>query len=83
MFKETEVDECEIIVIGHLKWNPYFGEKKEDPPRGDPSTCTSVLVSGRQMDGKPFRMLIEEQDCILKTLHIVSVLMNILIIRLG
>lgn len=28
MFKETEVDECEIIVIGHLKWNPYFGEKK-------------------------------------------------------
>lgn len=29
MFKETEVDECEIIVIGHLKWNPYFGEKKK------------------------------------------------------
>lgn len=46
-----EVEEYDIIVVGHLKWNPYFGESKDAPPRGDPSTCTSVLVRGEKRTG--------------------------------
>lgn len=57
--KRTEIDEYDIIVIGHLKWNPYFGESRDDPPRGDPSTCTSVLVRGREQDGSLFALLID------------------------
>lgn len=54
-----EIEEYDIIVVGHLKWNPYFGESEDAPPRGDPSTCTSVLVRGRQEDGKKFALLID------------------------
>lgn len=54
-----EIDEYDIIVIGHLKWNPYFGESKEAPPRGNPSTCTSVLLRGRQENGQRFALLID------------------------
>lgn len=59
MERRATVDAWDVIVIGHLKWNPYFGETKEAPPRGDPSTCTSVLVRGRQADGSPFALLVD------------------------
>lgn len=59
MEKRATVDAWDVIVIGHLKWNPYFGETKDAPPRGDPSTCTSVLVRGRQADGRPFALLVD------------------------
>jgi len=55
----AEVDDYDIIVIGHLKWNRYFGEHQNNPPRGDPSTCTSTLVRGAQRDGTPFRLLVD------------------------
>lgn len=54
-----QIETYDVIVIGHLKWNPYFGEQKEAPPRGDPSTCTSTMVRGRQADGSPFVLLID------------------------
>lgn len=53
------IETYDVIVIGHLKWNPYFGESKEAPPRGDPSTCTSTMVRGLQEDGTPFVLLID------------------------
>ncbi len=49
----------DIIVVGHLKWNPYFGESQDKPPRGDPSTCTSTLISGRDTHGNAFRLLVD------------------------
>ena len=54
-----EIEEYDIIVIGHLKWNTYFGESQDAPPRGDPSTCTSVLVRGKEQDGRKFALLID------------------------
>ena len=27
-----EIEEYDIIVIGHLKWNTYFGESQDAPP---------------------------------------------------
>lgn len=54
-----EVESCDIIVVGHLKWNPYFGESADAPPRGDPSTCTSTLVRGRDKEGNPFALLVD------------------------
>jgi glyoxylase-like metal-dependent hydrolase (beta-lactamase superfamily II) len=53
-----EVEDYDVIVIGHLKWNRYFDESQDDPPRGDPSTCTSTLIVGKE--GKvPFRLLVD------------------------
>jgi len=46
------VDSWDMIVMGHLRVNTYFGESYDDPPRGDPSTCTSVMVRGKDFDGK-------------------------------
>ena len=53
-----EVEDYDVIVIGHLKWNRYFGESQDNPPRGDPSTCTSTLVTGREKT-TPFRLLVD------------------------
>lgn len=53
------IDRYDIIVIGHLKWNVYFGESQKAPPRGDPSTCTSTMVRGRQADGNPYVLVID------------------------
>lgn len=50
---------CDLIVIGHLKWNPYFGEQADQPPRGDPSTCTSVLIRGLDRQGQPYALLVD------------------------
>lgn len=53
------IDTYDVIVNGHLKWNPYFGENEVDPPRGDPSTCTSTMIRGEDMEGKPYVLLID------------------------
>jgi len=53
------VDSWDVIVMGHLRVNIYFGESFDDPPRGDPSTCTSVMVRGKDFDGKPYVLLID------------------------
>lgn len=49
----------DILVIGHLKWNRYFNESPQDPPRGDPSTCTSVLIRGYDKDGKEYVLIVD------------------------
>ncbi len=56
---KTEVTDWDIIVIGHLRWNRYFGEKPELPPRGDPSTCTSSIVRGTDINGKEYVLMID------------------------
>lgn len=48
-----------VVVIGHLKWNPYFNETEDAPPRGDPSTCTSTLIRGYNLDGTPYVLLVD------------------------
>lgn len=53
------ISEYNIIVIGHLKWNPCFGEEEKAPPRGDPSTCTSTMIRGVDATGKKFVLLID------------------------
>ena len=60
-FPETtgRVDDWDVIVIGHLRVNTYFGETYGAPPRGDPSTCTSVMVRGRAPDGAPYILVID------------------------
>jgi glyoxylase-like metal-dependent hydrolase (beta-lactamase superfamily II) len=49
----------DALVFGHLFWNRYFGETKENPPRGIPSTCTSVLIRGKEGDGKDYCLVID------------------------
>jgi glyoxylase-like metal-dependent hydrolase (beta-lactamase superfamily II) len=49
----------DVLVFGHLFWNPYFGESPDNPPRGIPSTCSSVLVRGTDADGRPYRLIID------------------------
>ena len=53
------VDSWDMIVMGHLRVNTYFGESYDAPPRGDPSTCTSVMVRGKDFDGKPYVLIID------------------------
>ena len=53
------VDSWDMIVMGHLRVNTYFGESYDDPPRGDPSTCTSVMVRGKDFDGKQYVLIID------------------------
>ena len=53
------VDNWDMIVMGHLRVNVYFGERRDAPPRGDPSTCTSVMVRGRDLSGSPYVLLID------------------------
>jgi glyoxylase-like metal-dependent hydrolase (beta-lactamase superfamily II) len=53
------IDCWDIMVLGHLAWNRYFGETQEDPPRGVPSTCSSVLIRGKQADGTPYGLIVD------------------------
>ena len=55
---KTEVA-WDALVFGHLMWNRYFGESADNPPRGIPSTCSSVLVRGNDRDGKPYRLIVD------------------------
>jgi glyoxylase-like metal-dependent hydrolase (beta-lactamase superfamily II) len=56
--KVTEV-RWDALVFGHLRWNRYFGDTPENPPRGSPSTCSSVLIRGKQTDGKDFCLIVD------------------------
>lgn len=56
---EKAILDWDVIVIGHLRFNRYFGETPEQPPRGDPSTCTSTIVRGKDFDGKGYVLLID------------------------
>ena len=53
------VDSWELIVAGHLRWNRYFGESEDKPPRGAPSTCSSVLISGTAENGTVYRLMVD------------------------
>ena len=46
-----QVESYDLIVVGHLRWNRYFGESAANPPRGQPSTCTSTLVCRHRRPG--------------------------------
>jgi len=53
------ITDWDIIVVGHLKVNTFFGETYDNPPRGDPSTCTSVMVRGVTSDSRPYVLIID------------------------
>jgi len=53
------IDSWDMIVMGHLRVNTYFGESYDNPPRGQPSTCTSVMVRGCDVSGKPYVLIID------------------------
>ncbi|MDR1541523.1 MAG: MBL fold metallo-hydrolase [Clostridiales bacterium] len=46
-----------VLVIGHLRFNPFFGETEKAPPRGNPITCTSTFIKGREKDGSDFFLI--------------------------
>jgi glyoxylase-like metal-dependent hydrolase (beta-lactamase superfamily II) len=54
-----QIDDQDIIVVGHLRWNRYFGESEATAPRGQPSTCTSTLIRGRDAQGVPYALLVD------------------------
>jgi glyoxylase-like metal-dependent hydrolase (beta-lactamase superfamily II) len=49
----------DALVFGHLYWNRYFGETPDNPPRGAPSTCSSVLIRGKQKNGTPYCLIVD------------------------
>jgi glyoxylase-like metal-dependent hydrolase (beta-lactamase superfamily II) len=50
----------DALVFGHLINNSYFGEDKDHPsPRGNPSTCSSVLIRGKNIDGSEYRLIVD------------------------
>jgi glyoxylase-like metal-dependent hydrolase (beta-lactamase superfamily II) len=49
----------DALVFGHLFWNRYFGEGPERPPRGIPSTCSSLLIRGRDAEEKDFCLVMD------------------------
>jgi len=49
----------DALVFGHLFWNRYFGESADNPPRGIPSTCSSVLIRGKDADGRPYCLIVD------------------------
>ncbi|HEY5466472.1 MAG TPA: MBL fold metallo-hydrolase [Clostridia bacterium] len=53
------ITDYDVLVTGHLKWNRYFGETPQSPPRGDPSTCSSVLIRGKQADGSEYVLIVD------------------------
>lgn len=53
------VKDWDVIVHGHLRWNRFLGESPECPPRGDPSTCGSALITGEMADGSVYRLLVD------------------------
>jgi glyoxylase-like metal-dependent hydrolase (beta-lactamase superfamily II) len=61
IFPELKIKEVrwDVLVFGHLRWNRYFGETAENPPRSNPSTCGSVLIRGKDEDGKDFFLIVD------------------------
>jgi len=61
IFPELMINEVrwDVLVFGHLRWNRYFGETAENPPRGMPSTCSSVLIRGKETNGKDFFLIVD------------------------
>lgn len=53
------IADFDIIVIGHLRWNRYWGEGEANPPRGYPSTCTSTLIRGTDAAGQSYVLLVD------------------------
>ena len=49
----------DALVFGHLFWNRYFGESAEKAPRSIPSTCSSILIRGKDRGGKPFCLIVD------------------------
>jgi glyoxylase-like metal-dependent hydrolase (beta-lactamase superfamily II) len=49
----------DVLVFGHLFWNRYFGETADNPPRGRPSTCSSVLIRGKDTAGKSYCLIVD------------------------
>ncbi|MED1555675.1 MBL fold metallo-hydrolase [Bacillus paramycoides] len=60
---EGKIIDYDIIAIGHMKWTIYFNESSQNPPRGEPSTCTSTLIRGRNHDGKPYNLIVDPTLC--------------------
>jgi glyoxylase-like metal-dependent hydrolase (beta-lactamase superfamily II) len=54
-----QITDYDIIVVGHLRWNRYFGESAANPPRGLPMTCTSTLIRGMDREGRPFVLIVD------------------------
>ena len=62
IFPEIKMDagvRWDVLVFGHLRWSRYFGETAENPPRGNPSTCGSALIRGREENGKEYFLLVD------------------------
>ena len=61
IFPELKIRDVrwDILVVGHLRWNRYFGENQDNPPRGIPSTCGSVLIRGKDTDGKDYYLIVD------------------------
>lgn len=53
------ISDYDLIVIGHLRWNRYFGESEANPPRGQPSTCTSTVLRGADAEGRPYVLVVD------------------------
>ncbi|GHV69004.1 hypothetical protein AGMMS49928_09980 [Spirochaetia bacterium] len=49
----------DALVFGHLFWNRYFGESADKPPRGIPSTCGSVLIRGKDAEGRDYALIVD------------------------
>ena len=59
---QGSVRDYEILVIGHISWNRYYGEREDNRPRGKPFTCTSTLVRGVHADGTPYVLVIDPTE---------------------
>jgi len=61
IFPDLKVKEVswDVLVFGHLRWNRYFGDNPDNPPRGNPSTCSSVLIRGKEENGRDFCLIVD------------------------
>lgn len=53
------VDDYDLLVIGHLNWNRYFGEAVGITVRGLPYICDATLIQGRDVGGRPYRLIVD------------------------
>jgi glyoxylase-like metal-dependent hydrolase (beta-lactamase superfamily II) len=62
-----QIQDYDIIVMGHLRWNRYFGESEAAAPRGQPSTCTSTYICGTDSAERVFRLIIDPTERVAAT----------------